>query len=330
MYPNIRMRRNRKAPWVRDLIAEHNLCSSDLILPLFIKDGVNQIEEIKTMPGILRLSCDLIVKEAKIAENLGIKAIALFPIIDKSLKSNDAKESYNSNNLICRAVKMIKDANLQIGIICDVALDPYTLHGHDGIIVNNIIDNDKTIEILCHQALSLARAGSDSIAPSDMMDGRIGVIREYLDKENYTDINIISYGVKYASSFYGPFRDAIDSGANLGSEGKKTYQLDFRNSKEAIKEIELDIQEGADAIIIKPGLPYIDIVKEAYQNFNIPIFSYQVSGEYSMLKFASQAGCFNFEDVMIESLYCLKRAGSSAILCYNAIEMAKIINKKYK
>jgi porphobilinogen synthase len=224
---------------------------------------------------------------------------------------------------------MIKDQNLQIGIICDVALDPYTLHGHDGIIINNIIDNDEAIEILCKQALSLAKAGADAVAPSDMMDGRIGLIREYLDSENYVNTNIISYGLKYASSFYGPFRDALESGSDLGKEGKKTYQMDFRNSKEAIKEIELDIQEGADAIIIKPGLPYLDIIKEAHQNFNIPIFAYQVSGEYSMLKFGSEAGCFNFEDAMIESLYCLKRAGSSAIFSYNATEMAKIINNKY-
>ena len=312
----------------RDLVSENHLTSSDLILPLFVFDGQNKREEIKSMPGIFRLSPDLIIKEAKIAASVGIRAIALFPVIDIELKSNDASEAYNLDNLICRTIRMIKNENLKIGIICDVALDPYTLHGHDGIVVNEKVDNDRTIEALCNQALTLAKSGADSVAPSDMMDGRIGVIREYLDSEGYTETNIIAYAAKYASCFYSPFRDALSSGRDTGEDGKKTYQMDVRNSKEAMREIAFDIEEGADSIIIKPGLPFLDIIKEADRNFDIPIFSYQVSGEYSMMKYASMAGCFNFHEAMIESLICLKRAGSSAIFCYNAIEIAKLINQK--
>jgi porphobilinogen synthase len=328
MYPVVRMRRNRKAGWIRDLVAEYNLSTNDLILPLFVMNGKNQMEEISSMPGIFRFSSDMIVKQAKIAQDLGIKAVALFPVIDIALKSNDAKEAYNLDNLICTTVSMIKNANLTIGVICDVALDPYTIHGHDGIIIDEKIDNDVTIEALANQALALAKAGSDSIAPSDMMDGRVVAIREYLDSENYNEISIISYAAKYASSFYGPFRDALHSGKLTGNDGKKTYQMDIRNSKEAMREIALDIEEGADAIIIKPGLPFLDIIKEAHLNFDIPIFSYQVSGEYSMIKFASMNGCFNFQDVMIESLISLKRAGSSAIFCYDSINVAQFLNKQ--
>jgi porphobilinogen synthase len=328
MYPVVRMRRNRKAGWIRDLVAEYNLSTNDLILPLFVMNGKNQMEEISSMPGIFRFSSDMIVKQAKIAQDLGIKAVALFPVIDIALKSNDAKEAYNLDNLICTTVSMIKNANLTIGVICDVALDPYTIHGHDGIIIDEKIDNDVTIEALANQALALAKAGSDSIAPSDMMDGRVVAIREYLDSENYNEISIISYAAKYASSFYGPFRYALHSGKLTGNDGKKTYQMDIRNSKEAMREIALDIEEGADAIIIKPGLPFLDIIKEAHLNFDIPIFSYQVSGEYSMIKFASMNGCFNFQDVMIESLISLKRAGSSAIFCYDSINVAKFLNKQ--
>jgi porphobilinogen synthase len=328
MYPVVRMRRNRKAVWIRDLLAEYNLSTKDLILPLFVMSGKNQMEEISSMPGIFRFSSDMIVKQAKIAQDLGIKAVALFPVIDIALKSNDAKEAYNLDNLICTTVSMIKNANLTIGVICDVALDPYTIHGHDGIIIDEKIDNDVTIEALANQALALAKAGSDSIAPSDMMDGRVVAIREYLDSENYNEISIISYAAKYASSLYGPFRDALHSGKLTGNDGKKTYQMDIRNSKEAMREIALDIEEGVDAIIIKPGLPFLDIIKEAHLNFDIPIFSYQVSGEYSMIKFASMNGCFNFQDTMIESLISLKRAGSSAIFCYDSINVAKFLNKQ--
>jgi porphobilinogen synthase len=327
MYPNIRMRRNRKAGWTRDLVSENNLFSHNLILPLFVCGGYNQFSEIESMPGVFRFSSDLIIKQLKIAEDLGIKAAALFPVIDKEMKDNDAKEAYNPGNLICKTISMIKASNINIGIICDVALDPYTIHGHDGIMINKIIENDKTLEILCKQALVLSEAGADSIAPSDMMDGRVKTIREYIDSRNYSNVNIISYAAKYASCFYGPFRTALDSAKAIGKDGKRAYQMDVRNSKEAMREIDLDILEGADSIIIKPGLPFLDIIKEAHKNFDIPIFAYQVSGEYSMLKFASMAGCFDFQEAMIESLICLKRAGSSAILCYNSIETAQLINK---
>ena len=325
MYPNTRMRRNRKASWLRDLVSEHEISTNDLILPLFVQDGLNKKDEIKSMLGIFRFSPDLIIEQVKIAESLGIRAVALFPVVDLYLKSEDAKESYNFDNLICKTVRMIKNENLNIGIICDVALDPYTIHGHDGIVVDGRVDNDKTLDILSKQALALVEAGADSIAPSDMMDGRILAIRRILENENFININIIAYAAKYASCFYGPFRDALGSGSLTGQDGKKTYQMDVRNSKEAMREIALDIKEGADSIIIKPGLPFLDIIKEARQNFNIPIFSYQVSGEYSMLKFASMSGCFNFEQAMLESLICLKRAGSSAIFSYNSIEVAKLI-----
>jgi porphobilinogen synthase len=325
MYPNTRMRRNRKASWLRDLVSEHEISTNDLILPLFVQDGLNKKDEIKSMLGIFRFSPDLIIEQVKIAESLGIRAVALFPVVDLYLKSEDAKESYNFDNLICKTVRMIKNENLNIGIICDVALDPYTIHGHDGIVVDGRVDNDKTLDILSKQALALVEAGADSIAPSDMMDGRILAIRRILENENFININIIAYAAKYASCFYGPFRDALGSGSLTGQDGKKTYQMDVRNSKEAMREIALDIKEGADSIIIKPGLPFLDIIKEARQNFDIPIFSYQVSGEYSMLKFASMSGCFNFEQAMLESLICLKRAGSSAIFSYNSIEVAKLI-----
>jgi porphobilinogen synthase len=327
MYPNVRMRRNRKAGWIRDLVSETNLFSHDLILPLFVCNGYNKFSEIESMPGIFRFSSDLIVEQLKIAEDVGIRAAAIFPVIDKAMKDDEAKEAYNPANLICKTIRLIKASNINIGIICDVALDPYTIHGHDGIMINETIENDKTLEILCKQALVLSESGADSVAPSDMMDGRVKTIRESLDSKNYSNINIISYAAKYASCFYGPFRTALDSAKAIGEDGKRSYQMDIRNSREAIKEIELDIYEGADSIIIKPGLPFLDVIREAYKNINTPIFAYQVSGEYAMLKFASMAGCFNFQEAMIESLICLKRAGSSAILCYNSIEMAKLINK---
>lgn len=321
------MRRNRKSVWIRDLISENNIFSHDLILPLFVLDGDNSKSEVDSMPGIFRFSPDLIIEQIKIAEDLGIKAVFLFPVIDKNLKSNDVSEAFNANNLICRTIELIKKSNITIGVICDIALDPYTIHGHDGIIIDNDIDNDVTLEALCRQALVLSNAGADSVAPSDMMDGRVGVIRKYLDREAFSNVNIISYAAKYNSTFYGPFRTALDSGKSTNKEGKATYQMDIRNSREAMKEIELDIMEGADSIIVKPGLPFLDIIKEAKRRFDIPIFAYQVSGEYSMLKYASMSGCFDFHKAVLESLICFKRAGSSAILCYNSIEMAKLINK---
>jgi porphobilinogen synthase len=327
MFPFSRLRRTRKFPWLRDLVAETNLLTSDLVLPIFIKEGIGLREEIKTMPGVYVLSIDEMEKEAKKAQEVGIQAIALFPQIEEELKSQDGEEAYNQENLICRAIRSIKNANIDIGIICDVALDPYTSHGHDGILEDDVIDNDATIEALQHQALALAKAGADILAPSDMMDGRIGAIRSTLEEFEFYDIPIISYSAKYASSLYSPFRDALGSTSSLGKSDKKTYQMDYRNAREAIREVELDIAEGADIILIKPALVYQDVIKEVSQKFNIPIFAYHVSGEYAMLKFAALAGAIDYDSALIETLTSLKRCGAKAIFTYAAIDAAKILTK---
>lgn len=319
MFPKLRLRRLRKDSYIRDLVAETNLSTSDLIYPIFIIEGFNKRQEIKSLPNVARLSIDLAIKEIAEACKLGIKAIALFPCVDQSLKDEKAIEAYNIDNLICRAIREIKKHNLNITIIADVALDPYTSHGHDGIIENLDVHNDKTIEALKMQSLTLAKAGADIIAPSDMMDGRIGEIRGYLDKENFENITILSYSAKYASSLYNPFRDAV--GSNLIGN-KKTYQMDYRNAKEALREIALDINEGADLIMIKPAITNLDIIYRASSNFDIPIFAYQVSGEYAMLKAASNQGFLIWQDSIIESLTTIKRAGANAIFSYAALEVA--------
>ncbi|KJW03500.1 delta-aminolevulinic acid dehydratase [Rickettsia endosymbiont of Ixodes pacificus] len=330
MYPHIRLRRNRKVFWLRELIAENNLSISDLVLPLFIVEGHNERQEIKTMPGIYRLSIDQIVETAKEAAELGINAIALFPSIDQSLKSENADEAYNLDNLICRTIRSIKNANIDIGIICDVALDPYTTHGHDGIVYHGEVDNDKSVRALCNQALVLAKAGIDIVAPSDMMDGRIGAIREYLDKEGFINVGILAYAAKYASSFYGPFREAVRS-TQKNYLDKSSYQMDVRNIKEAMLEIEYDIAEGADMVMVKPGMPFLDVIREAANNFNAKIFAYQVSGEYAMLKFAAEAGAIDWERALMESLISFKRVGATGIFTYAALEVAEILkNNKIK
>ena len=326
-FPQTRLRRNRQSQWIRDLTAQTTLSPSDLILPLFVIEGKNREEKIAQLPGVSRLSIDLIVRSAKEAAKLGIPALMLFPVIDQKLKTANGKEALNQKNLICRAIAAIKNAVPEIGVIADVALDPYTTHGHDGIIENGKIANDATIEILCGQALVQAAAGCDIIAPSDMMDGRIGVIRDVLDEQAFTDVGLMSYAAKYASNFYGPFRHAVGSASNLKSCDKKTYQMDFRNSYEAMREIALDVSEGADMIIIKPGMPYLDVVKEASQNFKLPIISYQVSGEYAMLKLAAEKNLLDFEAAFFESLIAFKRAGASAVITYGAIEAAKFCAK---
>lgn len=327
MYPIVRLRRNRKAAWLRDLVAENSLSASDLVLAVFVVEGENQRQEIKSMPGIYRLSIDQVILTAKEAYESGIKAIALFPSIDQDLKNDNADEAYNLDNLICRTIRTIKHANVDIGIICDVALDPYTSHGHDGILYNGEVDNDKTVKALCDQALVLAKAGADIVAPSDMMDGRILAIRKTLDSEGFINVNILSYAAKYASSFYSPFRDALNNNKK-NYLNKATYQMDIRNSREAMLEIEHDIAEGADMIMIKPGLMFLDIIREASNNFNTNIFAYQVSGEYAMLKFAAQAGALDWQAALIESLMCFKRAGASVIITYAALEAAKILNQQ--
>ena len=320
-YPSTRLRRVRKSDWIRRLVSENRLSVDDLILPIFIKEGRNQIEPIKTMPGIHRYSVDKVNKIVDEATNKGIPMIALFPYTPFKKKNAKGSEALNENNLVCRALREIKKRNRNIGIMCDVALDPYTNHGHDGIIHNKDVDNDKTIEILLKQSLLQAQMGCDVIAPSDMMDGRIGRIRKNLDKNNFTNTKILSYAVKYASNFYGPFRDAVGSNKNFKGN-KKTYQMDYKNSNEALREIGLDIKEGADMVMIKPGMPYLDIIRIAKDNFKIPIFAYQVSGEYSILTNAIKKNLID-KDAILESLVSLKRAGSSAIVTYFALEIAK-------
>ncbi len=326
MYPYTRLRRTRKHAWLRELVSESRLSTSDLILPIFIIEGEKVREEIKSMPGVYRLSIDEAIKEVERAHALGINAVALFPTIE-STKTEDAKEAANPNNLICRAIRAIKKQGMNIGIICDVALDPYTSHGHDGILKNSYVHNDGTIDILLAQSLVLVEAGADILALSDMMDGRVKLIREMLEKNHYTDIPIISYAVKYASSLYGPFRNAVRSKLSPG-ENKKTYQMDYRNSREAELEAELDIEEGTDIIMVKPGIFYLDIIYKLAQSCRVPIFAYQVSGEYSMLKYTSFESGLGYNDLLIESLYCIKRAGAKSIFTYGAIDAAKIIQNK--
>jgi len=322
----VRLRRNRKAAWMRELIAETVLRPQDLILPIFVIEGKNVEQKIEHLPGVSRLSIDLVVKQAKLARDLGICALMLFPVIDQKLKTVDGREAFNAKNLMCRAVVEIKKHVPEIGVICDVALDPYTSHGHDGVIdKNGYVLNDATVELLCEQAVMQARAGCDIIAPSDMMDGRVLAIREALDLAGFVDVAIMSYAAKYASNFYGPFRHAVGSVGNLKGADKKTYQMDFCNGREALREVEQDVMEGADMLIIKPALPYLDVLKEVSQRVDLPLIAYQVSGEYAMLKFAAINGAFDFEKAMMESLIACKRAGATAIITYAAIEMAKAL-----
>jgi len=320
-YPALRMRRNRKADWIRRLVSEHNLTANDLILPLFIKDGGGKKESIRSMPGIYRYSIKELSKVVERACKLKIPLIALFPYTNLSKRNENGTEALNENNLVCRAVKALKkEFKNDIGIMCDVALDPYTNHGHDGILKKTKIDNDSTVEILIKQSLLQAEMGCDIVAPSDMMDGRIGKIRKALDNKGLNDTHIVSYAVKYASNFYGPFRDAVGSKRTLKGD-KKTYQMDFKNSTEALREVALDIKEGADIVMVKPGMPYLDIIKTVKDNFKIPIFSYQVSGEFSLLKNGISKGIVN-QDAIFESLVSLKRAGSNAIVSYFSLDIA--------
>ena len=320
-YPNLRMRRNRKADWVRRLVSEHSLSANDLILPLFVREGYKKKETIDSMPGVFRYSVDELTSIVERACKLRIPLIALFPYTNSNKKNNTGKESLNKNNLICKALRSLKkEFKKDIGIMCDVALDPYTSHGHDGIIKDNKIDNDLTIDVLVKQSVLQAQMECDIIAPSDMMDGRIGKIRAGLDKKGFKDTQIVSYAVKYASNFYGPFRDAVGSNKKLKGD-KKTYQMDYRNSNEAIREVAIDVREGADIVMIKPGLPYLDIIRLVKDNFKIPIFSYQVSGEYSLIKNGIKKGIIT-EEAILESLISLKRAGSNAIVSYFSLDVA--------
>ncbi len=324
-YPNIRLRRVRNSKWLRRLVSENQLSTNDLIMPIFITDGKNKVEKIKSMPGIHRYSVDKLSLIMSKVKKYKIPMVALFPNTPAKKKDKFGSEALNENNIICKSIKYLKKRYPNVGIMCDVALDPYTSHGHDGIVVKGKIDNDETIKILIKQSLLQAKMGCDVIAPSDMMDGRIGLIRKSLDKKNFKNICIISYSAKYASSFYGPFRSAVGSITNLKSD-KKTYQMDFRNSNEAYREIGLDIKEGADIVMVKPGMPYLDIIRNIKQNFKVPVFAYQVSGEYSLIKQGIKNKIIS-EEAIIESLTAFKRAGASAILTYFAIEAANIIKK---
>lgn len=316
-FPTTRLRRLRQSSFIREMVQEHRLHQSDLIWPLFVIEGENISEPIASMAGVNRYSIDKLVLQAQEAVRLGIPSIAIFPKIDAALKDESGTLATDENNLVCRAVRAVKAACPELGVICDVALDPFTDHGHDGLLDGDKILNDETVAVLCRQALVQAKAGCDIIAPSDMMDGRIGAIRAALDAQGYEDVMILSYAAKYASAYYGPFRDAVGAGKKLGGDGKKTYQMNPANKDEALAEIALDISEGADMIMVKPGMPYLDVLQAAKSSFGVPSFAYQVSGEYAMLRNAIDAGLVG-EEAIMESLLCFKRAGADGILTYFA------------
>ena len=316
-FPSTRLRRLRSRENIRRLVRENNLLPSDMVAPMFLQEGKNVKEVIPSMPGVYRLSIDLAIQEIKALSSKGVPAVALFPSVPDRLKSSGGDESYNSAGLIQNAIKRIKEVIPEIGIISDVALDPYTTHGHDGLInEDGDILNDETIEILVRQSISQAEAGIDIIAPSDMMDGRVAAIRAALDARGFQEVKILAYSAKYSSAFYGPFRDAIGSAKNIGPEGKKTYQMDPGNSLEAIREVALDVAEGADMVMVKPGMPYLDIITRIKEEFGMPTFAYQVSGEYSMIKAASENGWLDEKSAVLESLLCFKRAGADGVLSY--------------
>lgn len=323
--PIARPRRLRVSPWIRNMVSEHRVTVNDLIWPVFIQEGNNLRTPIASMPGVERLSIDLLTLAVKEARDLGIPAIALFPATPANLKTQDGEEAFNPENLVCRTIRAIKSAVPDIGVICDVALDPYTSHGQDGLVRNGIVVNDETVEVLCKQSVVQARAGCDVIAPSDMMDGRVGAIRKALDNAGFSHVAILSYAAKYASAFYGPFRDAVGSANNLGKSDKKTYQMDPSNSSEALREVALDIAEGADMVMVKPGMPYLDVVARVKDAFKVPTFAYQVSGEYAMLCAAAANGWLDREKVILESLLSFKRAGADGVLTYFAVEAAKLL-----
>ncbi len=318
-FPSTRLRRNRKSEWSRRLINDTYLDKSDFILPIFVCEGKNKKQEIKSMPGIFRYSIDNLEEIISRASENEIPAVAIFPLIESSKKNNKGSEALNKNNVVCNAIHQVKKLNKDIGVMCDVALDPYTSHGHDGLMINNEIDNDETNKVLIKQALIQAQAGCDIIAPSDMMDGRIGLIRNALEKNKFFNVQILSYAVKYASNFYSPFRDAVGTSSTLKSD-KKTYQMDYKNSDEALLEVKLDLDEGADFVMVKPALAYLDIIYKIKQKFNVPVFAYNVSGEYSLLKYGIKSSLAK-EDIILEVIYSFKRAGANAIVSYFANEV---------
>lgn len=323
-YPQTRLRRMRRVPWIREMVAEHHLTTSDLIWPLFVLDGSGRTEPVASLPGVSRLSIDVLLDQIAQGIELGIRLVALFPVTPSELKTADGDEALNERNLICRATAAIKERfGNQMGVMCDVALDPYTSHGQDGLLRNNYVVNDETVEVLCQQSVVQARAGADIIAPSDMMDGRIGAIRARLDENGFQHVMIMSYAAKYASAYYGPFRDAVGSKGNLGSGDKKTYQMQSSASDEALHEVALDLAEGADIVMVKPGMPYLDIVSRVKREFHVPTAVYQVSGEYAMLAAAAQNGWLDLRACVLESLLGFKRAGADMILTYYALQAAQ-------
>jgi len=322
-YPTTRLRRNRSEPWQRRLVAENVLTASDLIWPIFVREGSKTREKVLSMPGVERLSIDLCVEAAREARDLGIPVVALFPNTPQAAKSADGREALNEDNLVNRATRAIKAEAPGIGVMVDVALDPYTTHGHDGLLDGDTILNDATVEVLVEQALCQARAGCDIISPSDMMDGRIGAIRRTLDGAGFEQVRIMAYSAKYASGFYGPFRDAVGSSTNLGSGDKRTYQMDPGNADEALREVAFDLAEGADMVMVKPGMPYLDVVTRVKQTFGVPTYAYQVSGEYAMIQGACDKGWLDAEKVWPEALLCFKRAGADGVLTYAALAIAR-------
>lgn len=328
-YPATRLRRNRRADWSRRLVRETTLTADDLIWPLFVIDGERARSEVEAMPGVARLSIDLAVRAAEEAAAMGLPAIALFPHTDPDLRDDAASQAFNPGNLVCRAVRAIKQAVPDLGVICDVALDPYTSHGHDGLLdEDGRVDNDRTLQALITQALVQADAGCDIVAPSDMMDGRVGAIRAALEENGFTDTQILSYAAKYASAFYGPFRDAVGSGAQLRGD-KKTYQMDPANGDEALREVALDIEEGADMVMVKPGIAYLDIVWRAKEAFKLPTFAYQTSGEYAMIVAAAERGWIDRDRAIMESLVAFKRAGADGIFTYFAPDVARLLKDEF-
>jgi porphobilinogen synthase len=326
IFPTVRMRRNRRNDAVRRLVAENKLSADDLIWPIFIVDGKRKREPVASMPGVDRLSVDLLPRAAEQAAKLGIPAIALFPFTDPERKTEDGREATNPDNLVCQAIRAVKERLPEMMVVCDVALDPYTTHGHDGVMDGEEILNDETLDVLVRQALVQAEAGCDTIAPSDMMDGRVGAIRQTLDANGFDHTRIMAYSAKYASAFYGPFRDAVGSKAALKGD-KRTYQMDPANTDEALREVALDIAEGADMVMVKPGMPYLDIVRRVKDEFAMPTFVYQVSGEYAMLKAAAQNGWLDNERIVLESLLAFKRAGADGVLTYLAVEAAELLRR---
>jgi len=321
-YPRVRLRRNRRDAWSRRLVAETRLTVDDLIWPVFVHQGEGAVA-VSSMPGQARLSIARLVEAAREARDLGIPAIAIFPVIPSERKSAEGEEAVNPDNITCQAIAAIKAAVPDIGVVCDVALDPYTSHGHDGLIRDGYVVNDETVSLLCRQALVQAEAGCDVIAPSDMMDGRVGAVREALDARGFEHVRIMAYAAKYASAFYGPFRDAVGSAANLGEGDKRTYQMDPANAEEALREVALDINEGADMVMVKPGMPYLDIARRVKARFGVPTYAYQVSGEYAMIAGAVERGWLDGDRVWLEALTAFKRAGCDGILTYAAIDVAK-------